>query len=252
MALFRRNRESTSQADAPTPEDSVGATPEDLSSSAPDAGASAPDATDVVEVPGRGGPYDRSQVHQPGEHLDLGSLWLIGQPGMQVRLDVDAEGGHFSCATVLLSGSAMQLQAFAAPRSSGTWAEIRQEIADSVQEQGGTAEDTDGPWGIELLARLPAAGPGGETIHQAARFIGVDGPRWFLRAVLTGPAAAQATLAQPFLEVIRSAVVVRGEAAMAPRELLPLDLPTAAAEEAPQQEETFSPFERGPEITEIR
>ncbi len=251
MALFRRHRESTSAAEPAAPDDSGAVTTADEQPSSPP-GAAALAPAEVVDVPGRDGPYDRSQVRQPGEHLDLGSIWLIGQPGMQVRLDVDAEGGHFSCATVLLGGSAMQLQAFAAPKSSGTWAEIRQEIADSVLEQGGSADDTDGPWGIELLARLPAVGPGGETIHQAARFIGVDGPRWFLRAVLTGPAAAQANLAQPFLEVIRSAVVVRGEEAMAPRELLPLELPTGAAEEAQPQDETFSPFERGPEITEIR
>jgi hypothetical protein len=52
-------------------------------------------------------------------------------------------------------------------------------------------------------------------------------------------------------------VVVRGEAAMAPRELLPLRLPEQVAQEAADAEpggsaDDLKPFERGPEITEVR
>jgi hypothetical protein len=53
---------------------------------------------------------------------------------------------------------------------------------------------------------------------------------------------------------VRDVVVVRGGEAMAPRELLPLRLPDAAAAPAPEPEgrPPLDPFERGPEITEIR
>jgi hypothetical protein len=50
-------------------------------------------------------------------------------------------------------------------------------------------------------------------------------------------------------------VVVRGSEAMAPRELLPLRLPTADLAPDPGQEQArppLDPFTRGPEITEIR
>ena len=65
--------------------------------------------------------------------------------------------------------------------------------------------------------------------------------------------------AGPLLDVFRAVVVVRGSDPMAPRELLPLRLPSDAAEapdaaEADGEGETPSidPFERGPEITEVR
>jgi hypothetical protein len=64
------------------------------------------------------------------------------------------------------------------------------------------------------------------------------------------------------MSVVRQTVVVRGDAAMAPRELLPLRLPqdlTDAIEaqdaeaEGPQRSaDDLNPFERGPEITEVR
>ena len=44
------------------------------------------------------------------------------------------------------------------------------------------------------MTRLPSRGPDGRLVYQQMRFIGVDGPRWFLRGVLTGPAAAEASM----------------------------------------------------------
>jgi hypothetical protein len=87
----------------------------------------------------------------------------------------------------------------------------------------------------------------------------VDGPRWFLRAVFTG-AAVDGAKAGAVEDMVRSLVVVRGQEAMAPRELLPLKLPEVPGENQPQgaQEaaggsgDDLNPFERGPEITEIR
>jgi hypothetical protein len=60
--------------------------------------------------------------------------------------------------------------------------------------------------------------------------------------------------------MVRSLVVVRGAEAMAPRELLPLKLPEVPGESQPEGTEPaaegsgddLNPFERGPEITEIR
>ncbi len=188
---------------------------------APGEGRLGPDGSPI-------GPWDVSEREDLEGYVDLGALRLLGRSGMELRLEVEEASGRVTGATVLLEGSAVQLQAFAAPRTMGIWAEIRQEIADGVSGQGGTADELDGRFGRELLARIPVRTPDGRTGHQVARFAGVDGPRWFLRAVFSGPAAHDESAAQVLEEVVRDVVVVRGEEAMAPRELLALRLPEAA------------------------
>jgi len=101
----------------------------------------------------------------------------------------------------------------------------------------------------------------GQRALQAARFVGVDGPRWFLRGLFQGPAATDPGQARRLEDVFRGVVVVRGGEAMAPRDALPLRMPREAADAvgAPAtdgggEQSTYSldPFDRGPEITEIR
>ena len=137
-----------------------------------------------------------------------------------------------------------------------------------LHEKGGKRHEmpchhTLGEW---LDAYIEAAGIGadgrgplfrtaeGRTGHQVQRFAGVDGPRWFLRAVFQGPAAQDPAAAAELESVVRDVVVVRGTEAMAPRELLPLRLPDAAPAPPPEPEgrPPLEPFQRGPEITEIR
>jgi len=223
----------------------------------------------------RSGPFDRSEVESLEGRLDLGALWLTGVPGMELRLEVEEESQNVVGVTAVLGESAVQLQAFAAPRSEGIWEDIRTEIAASITSQGGTADKTSGPLGMELQAQMPGQGPDGRTVFSPVRFIGVDGPRWFLRAVLSGTAATDENTASTLLDVLRATVVVRGDEAMAPRELLPLKLPDqpdpagtsaeGSADEGSADEnraaenvargaaslDDFKPFERGPEITEI-
>ena len=93
------------------------------------------------------------------------------------------------------------------------------------------------------------------------RFVGIDGPRWFLRGLFTGPAAVDPN--GVLEEVLRDVVVVRGEHPVPPRDILELRLPpdarqaleeqAAAAEEEENRFRTdLNPFDRGPEITETR
>ena len=58
--------------------------------------------------------------------------------------------------------------------------------------------------------------------------MGVDGPRWFLRGVISGPAARHPELARPFEELFADIVVVRGDHPLPPRELLEIRLPEEA------------------------
>lgn len=205
------------------------------------------------------GPWDVADVPDPdAARIDLGSIQIPAADGIDVRVDVQ---DHVVVNATLVDGhSVMQIHAFAAPRSSGIWDDVRNEIAASLKESGGSAEIGEGPFGPELHARVPApppeqGGPPGGG-HQPMRFVGVDGPRWFLRGLLTGPAATDPNQARRLLDVFRGTVVVRGGEAMAPREMLPLRLPKEAMAHAPQPEEAARPglemLERGPEITETR
>jgi hypothetical protein len=92
---------------------------------------------------------------------------------------------------------------------------------------------------------------------QPMRFIGVDGPRWFLRGLISGPAAIDDEQTQRFRDILADVVVVRGEQAQPPRQPLQIQLPEEArnaleGQAAAEQPNPLNPFERGPEITETR
>ena len=259
MSLFRRGKKPAPPAgnDAVEPEVTPAQPADEAGLDETGTGQPGADQTGTGQPIGTAGPYDRGQVPGPEGRLDLGSLWVAGVPGMELRLEVDDETQSIVGVTAVLGESAVQLQAFAAPRSEGLWEEIRREIASSITRQGGTADEVSGPLGAELQTRMPGQAPDGRTIYSPARFLGVDGPRWFLRAVLSGRAAVDQDAATPLIEMVRATVVVRGEEAMAPRDLLPLQLPseeqhTGGQAPEPPATEDFTPFERGPEITEIR
>ena len=215
---------------------------------------------DVPAVPERPqGPWDVDDLPEDDQlqRLDLGGLRVPVPPGIEVRVDVNPEG-EVVAATLVHEGSSMQVNVFAAPKRSGIWDEVRTEIAASLVGAGGQAKDVEGPYGQELFAAVPVQGGGAAP----ARFIGVDGPRWFVRALLTGPAAQSRAVAAPLEHALRHVVVVRGAEAMAVRDPLPLHLPrevaeqaaaAAAADEAPVDEAPdLTMPERGPEITEVR
>ena len=225
------------------------------------------DATTSDPVLPTSRPLDRSEVQDDSDYLNLGAIWLRGSQGMELRLEVNEQEQQITGVTAVIGESAVQLQAFAAPRTEGVWIDIRNEIAASIVDSGGTAEVVTGEFGEELLTRMPQAGPDGRTVFMPARFVGIDGPRWFLRAVVSGRAAIEPDAAEEVHDVIRTTVIDRGDEAMPPRELLPLRLPEVPAEAAQAAEPTeatgpteqgaprlddLNPFERGPEITEVR
>jgi hypothetical protein len=200
------------------------------------------------------GPWDVSEVDDPANgRVSLGALWIPGRPGLEVRLEADPTTNVVIAVVLVMGTSALQVQPFAAPRSEGIWTDVRTEIKAGITKDGGTADEAEGPFGPELRTNLQVKGPDGRSQAQRGRFIGVDGPRWFLRGVLTGDAVGSDEAAAELLEVFRDVVVVRGADAMAPRDPIPLRLPTQLAEEDPADPDgdPLRPFERGPEITEI-
>lgn len=192
------------------------------------------------------GPWDLAEVSDNAERIDFGALQFTPRDGLEVQVQVDQETGQVLFVTAVLGGAAAQIHVFAAPRSSGIWSEVRDEIKVGITASGGLVEEATGAFGLELRARVPQ-GPG--STMQPARFVGVDGPRWFLRAILLGDAALPGDGAAAIEEVVRSVVVVRGNEAMAPREQIPLHVP---GQESGSHVAGIDPFVRGPEITEVR
>jgi hypothetical protein len=169
------------------------------------------------------GPYDERDAPQDElPRLDLGALRVPVIAGYDVRVDLN-EAQQVISATLAAPDGTMQLGVFAAPRNEGIWHEVRAEIAESLNAQrAGSAREADGPFGTELHGTLPAENGRGTV---PVRFIGVDGPRWFLRALIAGPVAADATRAERFEEAFRQCVVVRGSDPLPVRDPVPLQLP---------------------------
>jgi hypothetical protein len=207
-------------------------------------------------VPLVSGPYDEAEAPEDDlPRVDLGSLRVPLVEGLEVRLDMDEQTGAPSQLVLADGESMLQLGVFAAPRSSGIWDEVRAEIVESLKGAGGACEEVEGPLGTELTATIPTGEAG---TFAPARFIGVDRPRWFLRGLLSGPAAIDRAIAGRLEFALQGTVVVRGKDAMPIRDPLPLRLPPEAAEAAQQAAEeeaegpTLDQLEQGPTITETR
>jgi len=180
----------------------------------------------------KSGPVDR-EINGPLDHLeagsvrpsvDLGALRIEPKRGTQLRLDIDKSNNRVIAVTLEHSGSTVQLQPFAAPRTSGLWHGIREQIIKQIKGQGGSLSENEGPFGPEVSARVSVQADGSFATRDV-RFVGIDGPRWFLRAVIAGKAATDPEAAEIIHNIIRRVVVVRGNMPLPPRELLPLRVP---------------------------
>lgn len=172
------------------------------------------------------GPFDSSEVDFNAAFLDLGSIRVPTKDGIQVRLEVEEPSQRVVAVTLEYDDSSLQLQAFAAPKSEGLWHSIRQQLEDSVVSQGGVTENRVGSLGPELLAKLPILNESGVQIGtRYSRFVGVDGPKWFLRGVISGAAITDPKAAAEIDDIFRSVTIHREASPLPPGDLLPLSLP---------------------------
>ncbi len=239
--IFRRGKK---QADEPAAEETepemelgaeadLGQIDEDASDEAAHDSVLDPEALDARDWRGSG-PFDVHEVDLEDEpedeepRIDLGSMILTGFPGAELRLQVAEESGQIISAMLIHGNSALELGAYAAPRSGGLWTELREEMIESATEAGGSASLVEGPFGVELRRLLPVTTPEGEEGYQPSRMWVVEGPRWLLRGIVYGQAALEEGLEPPvadLLDAYRRVVVRRGDEAMAPGDLLPLSMP---------------------------
>ncbi len=172
------------------------------------------------------GPFDESEANPVRPYIDLGGIKVLPREGLNLRLEIEEQSKRIVAVGLDYAGSTLQVQPFAAPRTGGLWHETRAQIREQVRQQGGRVEEREGPLGPELLAEVPViAGAEGTSGKRLARFVGVDGPRWFLRGVIGGAGASDIEAAAQVEDLFRSIVVVRGGTPMPPREFIPLKMP---------------------------
>ncbi len=193
-------------------------------------------ATDVVDrVPEpaavdvrANGPWDVSEK-SPGEdpaYIDLGALIIKGEVGFNLQLPTDGDSDIIGSAVLMTEDSAIELRAFAASRSGGLWEQIRADLIEEVEKLGGEYEATDGAFGPEIRIRVPV--PDQPDVFQPSRILGIEGPRWFLRATLLGKAGLEPDDEGVLIEALRNTIVVRGSEPMMPRDALTLTVPAGA------------------------
>ena len=172
------------------------------------------------------GPFDEAEANPVRPYIDLGGIKVLPREGLNLRLEVEEQTKRIVAVGLDYADSSLQVQPFAAPRTTGLWEETRGQIMEQVRQQGGRVEEREGALGVELLAEVPVVA-GDASQMRLARFVGVDGPRWFLRGVIGGAATTDLEAAEQVEDLFRSIVVVRGGTPMPPRDLIPLKMPAA-------------------------
>ncbi len=172
------------------------------------------------------GPWDSTEKDVTGDsaYLDFGSLLIRGDAGFNLQLPTDDDQGTIGSVVLITEGAGLELRAFADARSGGLWDAVRGDLVKEVERLEGEAETVDGPFGPELHVRVPATLPDGEQGFQPSRVLGIEGPRWMLRATFLGREALEPSDDSVLMRALRDVVVVRGDEPRAPREALHLTL----------------------------
>lgn len=205
------------------------------------------EAYETNSANGGGGPYDVAEAPQGVQRLDLGSLQIPAVADVEVRVQANPDG-TIQQVVLVHAQSALQLGAFAAPRTEGIWDEVREEIRQSLLADSASVREVDGTYGVELLAQVQT--PEGST---DLRFVGIDGPRWMVRGVYQGAAAVDSGYSGSLAQCLAQLVVVRGQEPKPVREPLPLRLPPEVAEQAARegQEGSASALAQGSGAAEV-
>lgn len=175
------------------------------------------------------GPFDISEVDTKDfskGYMDLGAVKVPLRKNVSYRLEQEQTNQKVFAVSAVHDNSTLQIQAFAAPRSGGQWDEIRQEMfQQNKSAKGAKVTLEDGEFGPELLIRIPAKLPDGRQGERPARFLGIDGPRWMIRAMIMGRAALKQSEAAVLYDILKETVIDRGDRPLPARQMLELTPP---------------------------
>ncbi|WP_435769226.1 DUF3710 domain-containing protein [Nocardioides sp. SYSU DS0651] len=179
------------------------------------------------------GPFDIDELPDDEvQRVDLGALLVAPTADKELRVQVDDKTGAVRAVLLATDAGALELRAFAAPRNGDLWSEIRPQIAADASRRGGTATEREGRFGTELVCEVRMTRADGAVGTQTSRVIGINGPRWLLRATLLGEPAREPEAAEEWEAAIANVAVRRGAHAMPVGEQLPLELPEGARPKA--------------------
>ena len=172
--------------------------------------------------PRANGPWDSREKDVDGDsaYLDFGSLLIRGRPGFNLQMPVDDDQGTIGSVVLVTEDSGLELRAFADARSGGLWDAVRSDLVEEAERLEGEAQQADGPFGPELRVDVPVTLPDGEEGFQPTRIIGIEGPRWMLRATFLGQEALEPNDESLLMQALHDVVVVRGDDPRAPRDPL--------------------------------
>jgi hypothetical protein len=182
-------------------------------------------------VPLARGPHDIDDVDVENdgvERVDLGGMLIAPADGLELRVQVDEVTTQVQSVMMAGPDGAVELRPFAASRGGDMWDDVRRQIAADTAQRGGTASEREGTWGTELTCQVQVTTPEGRVGRQESRVVGVQGPRWLLRATFLGKPATSPETAGRYEDVVSAVVVRRGTVAMAPGDPIPLTLPPTA------------------------
>lgn len=180
------------------------------------------------------GPFDIAEVDlESTPRVDLGSLLIAPTKGREVRVQVDEATQAVQSVMIAGPDGALELRAFAAPRNGDLWSEVRPQIVADLERRGGTATEQEGRFGPELACERPVELPDGKSAVQPTRVVGINGPRWFLRATFLGGPARSPESGASWEDMLTQVVVRRGDQAMPAADPLPITLPGEARRVTP-------------------
>lgn len=175
------------------------------------------------------GPFDLSEVETRDfskGYMDLGTIKVPMRKKVSYRLEQEQAKQKVFAVSAVHENSTLQIQAFAAPRSGGQWDDIRSEMYEQNKSAKGAKVTIEaGEFGDELLVRLPAKLPDGRKGERIARFLGIDGPRWMIRAMIMGKAAMNQDEATILYDILKNTVIDRGDQPLPARQMLELTPP---------------------------
>ncbi|MFT8703903.1 DUF3710 domain-containing protein [Bifidobacterium aquikefiricola] len=186
---------------------------------------------DSAEYQGRGedrGPWDvdDEEVVDYDEYLDVGAFHLPYLQGIELRLKANRASGDVLGVTISYGSSSLEIEAFAAPKTLGLWDDVREDLLAGNDD----ASSKPGVFGTEVC--LPVEVKGNTVV---TRIVGVDGPRWMLRGIFSGPAASAGEEKQILDNLFQEIVVERGDEPLAPRDMIPMHAPVTPKQRREQE-----------------